>query len=712
MFSTLVITSPNMDFVPQYPVERQIVTTYTDGRWGVREYSRWPQVLLEHMWHVACIPRRPSPPHIPDVLWEDLSVHKHWRVDPALGVPGLGFVLSEIREKLVEAARRATERFNQVLDGPDESKDYGQYLLMTLSQAVDRMNKMPSAAQIAVVVAAHVQRLCLEAEGLLTYLEIVRPRLSGSAQYGHDVLPVLGAFVQDPTSAQTFYKLGLPVWLLQPMTIELKVWKIVSPEPLPFAWSRDHCNPPILHDTNVMAGVANLTHNWLRDAGMNLSKLACGSRLPMLAPAEIAAVLAATDPVPSAKRLKPADSSFKQTHITMQPVRAPVEQPNKKTRRHKRGKPTTEAGGGNPDMDHAHEQGSSVQPMAAAESGNAIIPPLPADAPPPSKVFMLSPFCSIPSHWARALKSVSPISRDGPPAVYFYPPPFLLDTVSIHAPPPTATSQEVTIRPDTKIVQYLHNLVRIRRFCRARLFDASMSNDPLTIVEWRAALFGEYKVLALKGPGTTPTAGKQSRSLRRAVERKAIGRLFGRVALMPSYAEDMTFRLDEDLVTRDMVKTDPGVRQRLLWESHEVNFRCEFMALDTVLVQRANWTELQRWQREREVSGVWGEPSSLLSVLPPETPPDITHIWGSEEISEWWKSISALCRFLRIITRWPECPTSLVDAVDEVSSWDESRFCELIDTSVLFYVQTFVQVFHRLPIPPSVPPTLRLTRAK
>ena len=77
VFTTMVITSPNMNFVPKYPVERQIVQTYTDGRWGLREYSRWPQVLLPEMWHVACIPGRPSPPEIPNILWENLSSHTH-----------------------------------------------------------------------------------------------------------------------------------------------------------------------------------------------------------------------------------------------------------------------------------------------------------------------------------------------------------------------------------------------------------------------------------------------------------------------------------------------------------------------------------------------------------------------------------------------------------------------------------------------------------
>lgn len=52
-FQSLVITSPNQDYVPEYPVERRIVKTYSDGLWGVNEYSRWPQEITTGMWHIA-----------------------------------------------------------------------------------------------------------------------------------------------------------------------------------------------------------------------------------------------------------------------------------------------------------------------------------------------------------------------------------------------------------------------------------------------------------------------------------------------------------------------------------------------------------------------------------------------------------------------------------------------------------------------------------
>ncbi|KAI0656104.1 hypothetical protein C8Q70DRAFT_922337 [Cubamyces menziesii] len=662
IFTTAVITSPNMTYVPPYPVERQVVPTFADGRWGLHEYSRCPQVLLSEMWHVACIPLRPSPPEVPNVLWENLSVHTHWRVDPETRVAGLGFIMQDVQEDLLQAVRMARLRLAEVVDGPRESLEYGKYLLMILAQAVERMEKLPSSAQNAVVVAAHIQRLCLEAEGLRTYVTVLHPRMIGSADYRHDILPVLGAFVQEGTTAQLCTRIGLPVWLLQPLTPSVKVWRVVETEPLPFGLSEDQCNPPLMHDTSIMSGVVNLTNNWVRDASLRISKLVAGSRLQTIAPSDMQSVVATRDDVHPAKRPKPADTRREHMHLDMKPLRQELAQ-DERTR--KRATPRT-------DMDE--------------------------------RLFMQSPFHSIPTAWARTLASVSPVPRSSAQALFFYPPPFLLDTVCPEAPAPQPLAEGITVRQDTKIVRYLHNLVRIRRFCRARLFSASMSNHPLTITEWRTALFGDYHASLRQGPGTRVPPEQQTRGRRRQEERNGIGRLFGQVALLPPYSADMVARLGDLDVTFETARENALVRSWLLWESHEINFRCEVMALDTLLVQRANWTELERWEREREVSGLWGEPSSLMSVLPPDARPETTHMWGSMVIPSWWTSITPLCRFIRILTRWPECPRLLLEATERVATWDEEDFTEIMHACIDFYVDTFVSVYHRLPVAPIPPP--------
>ena len=75
------------------------------------------------------------------------------------------------------------------------------------------------------------------------------------------------------------------------------------------------------------------------------------------------------------------------------------------------------------------------------------------------------------------------------------------------------------------------------------------------------------------------------------------------------------------------VLSNPLIRSTLLWEAHELNFRADIMALDHVLVDTWDWLERSKWEREMMVSGVWGEPSSGVTVLPSLEPDLRRYCW-------------------------------------------------------------------------------------
>ncbi|KAI0356811.1 hypothetical protein OH77DRAFT_1476993 [Trametes cingulata] len=697
-FTSLVVTSPNMDYVPEYPVERRVIDTYIDGRWGLREYSRWPQVLVPEMMHVACIPREPLPPLVPEILWHPLSPTADWQEDAETGVKTLGYIVSERRDALKEAADLIKLRLEDVRDGPEQTRQYAQFLMMVLDQAVERMLKLPSSRQTAVLVAAHVQRLCLELLGLKTYLTVVHPRLTSVVDFSVSVLPVLGAFVKDGTSAQTCMRVGLPVWFLQPITSNLKVWKIVDFQRLPPDVAGAQSGASQAGDASVLGGVVNVSGNWLRDMSLQVTRLVCDSRLPELRQADAPAVLSSAGSPIEPKRRKVDPPLAEGMHLAMPIAQAKPELPKEKKRRRKRAK-------GNKPMDGSTEEGSapiSGSSSRALASGPQGAPtsaaPHPSDPPQPARVYLRSPFYAIPSAWEHALRECSPLPRGTTPALYFFPPPFLLDTISPLAPAPADRPDDVLLRNDPKIARYLHNLVRIRRFCRARLFDPSMSSHPLTITEWRAALWGDY---GDKEPprADAPTAVIR-RTQRRQEERNAITRLFGRVALLPAYRDDMNVTFEGRNVSLQDTINDTSVRRRLLWEAHEINFRCELVALDTLLVQRADWTERTRWERERKLSGVWGEPSSVVSVIPAALPSGTTSASLIAEHRAWPTQAARLQAFVEVMARWPEFPRRLHTALERSANWTCEELDSVSQDAVTFYVKTFVQTFRRLPVPP------------
>ncbi|KAI0699068.1 hypothetical protein C8T65DRAFT_793789 [Cerioporus squamosus] len=651
LFDRMVITSPNMDYIPPYPVETMVIETYADGLWGPHEYSRTPQRLTPGMWHIACIPKASSPPEVPDVLWMSLSQSVDWKEDPSIGFNGIGFIVDEVREHLVLAAQHAIRRFEDM--APDEDvRKYGRMLVMILRQVVDRMRHLPATSTVAIAVAAHVQRICLELAGLKTYVEIVVPRRSSSVDYSKEILPVLGTFVAEGSDAMNTTRVGLPTWFLQPLTAKIPVWTVVESHALPYSFSRRRMDPPILQRAQSLVGVGNLTGNWKESMLLTVSRHVAGSHLASLSSAEVPIV---PDPEPAAKRPRLSEEAHSATHLRMSAA-TPVEAPRGGKRTHR----------------PRHRGQGRGAAASGADPGVEIRP---------NSTRLIRQSLTCPLHGVTSLAAgrvlcapVGVVPRSASSALYFYPPPFLLDTFSSVASLPADCPHPDRARWDEKIHRYLHNLVRIRRFLRARVFDPSLSHEPLSINEWRAALWGDY---AMKTHAPTQSAAPSDfrRAYRRQGQRNGVRRLFSRVAQLRSYRAD------------ESVAAHSSLRRRLLWESHEINFRAEVMALDTLL-------------REALVSGIWGPPSSAVTVIPAEDEQEFLFRWMAPDGGGAQADVSSrtLRTFARVLARWPDCPEEIVVAgSSDVDLLDGGR---IQAQAVEFYVRTFVKHYSRLPVPP------------
>ena len=140
------------------------------------------------------------------------------------------------------------------------------------------------------------------------------------------------------------------------------------------------------------------------------------------------------------------------------------------------------------------------------------------------------------------------------------------------------------------------------------------------------------------------------------------------------------------------------VRNRVLWECHQVNFRAELLALDTQLVQKASWTFRLRLEREFFVSQVWGPPSSIMSVFPTDSGSDLLCRWLSPPDDLCMMCADTLRHFCAVLSSWPGCPEVIADGLPE--DVQEGQFASVQKIAVNFYVETFVKTYARLPIPP------------
>ncbi|KAH9936722.1 uncharacterized protein BXZ73DRAFT_89287 [Epithele typhae] len=618
------MTSPNQDWIPAHPVERAIIRTYTDGLWGELEYSRWPQPMIRNMWHIACIPSplRPPPDSPP-----------HWREDPSVGVPGLGLLEHGLRQQLREAACFAFTRYQSIVGVPPHRLAYGDQLCVVIRQCVERMNRLPSYAPVAVAVGAHIQRVALELMGLHMYLTTVLLRMDSPNDFSLQVLPVLGVIARDAATAQLAHRVGLPTWFLQPLTTRIKVWAVVEAT-TPFALSRKESSPPMRHHPEELGAVANLTSNLVFAVTGQLTTWVMQMR---------------------ARPGRRVRASTTATTARASAVRANGDAASA------RGAPSSVA-----------FDDRVVSPSTSAEVDARSNNPAPPEHRHPARVHNRSVFVDIPEAWSVALLSQGPLPQPRTSVVYFYPPPFLLDT---------------------KVHRYLHNAVRIRTFCRLRLLDLSLSGGPLTIAEWRAALWGDYAF----HPDPSVPAAAQKRVKRKVDEKNSVSRLFGNGAALPSYSAAQVVRLEGLSVSAEDAAINPTVRARLLWEAHEINFRCELMALDAVLVPRSGWSVMQRWGREMLVSGVWGKESSIATVIP--LPSDDVFAWPSVPQEDWRSAEPYLRRFMAVASAWPGCPDHLKSGRLQ-EDWTVDMFETFQVDAVAFYVSQFTRRFGRLPIPP------------
>ncbi|KAI0351071.1 hypothetical protein OH77DRAFT_1524434 [Trametes cingulata] len=816
-FTTMVLTSPNADYVPEYPVERGVVRMYANGRWGLREYSRWPQMLIDEMLHVACIPREPTV-ECDEVLWEELSSETCWEEDLDIGISGIGFIAPRLRTPLVREAIHWLVSFRACAliqtPGCEAYLKHGHRTAMVLEQALDRMRSVPTTPGLAIAVASHVQRLSLELAGLITYLKVVHPRIRSTEDYSSSLLPVLGTFVRDRKSAELCRRVGLPTWFLQPLTPTLRVWRIVDVEKLPVSMGGVSTDT-LADQVPTVAAVANLTGQWLRDMQLVVSKLLCGTHMPPLLAADATIPLGAHGQPHPAKRVRTEAGESQTKHFQMKPIQEEKKQKDRNQRLvaesgsgptagaesgsaggtdgsaalriqpaktfvrspfysvpdhwaqalvptvaavanltgqwlrdmqlvvskllcgthmpplqaadatiplgahgqpHPAKRVRTEAG----ESQTKHFQMKPIQeekkqkdrnqrlvadsgsgPTAGTESGSAgRTDSTAALRIQPAKTFVRSPFYSVPDHWAQALVRVSPVPTTPASALYFYPPPFLLDTISPQCPLPPDAVHPDAARTDYKVLRYIHNFLRIRRFCRARLFDPSMSSHPLSISEWRTALWGDYSG---KGKAPKGTNGAEIRRAKRRVEEwNTICRLFGRVAIFPSYGEDMIVNVAGQRLGVKDIATHASLRMQVLWEAHEINFRCEVMALDAFLLQSAHWNEYVQWERESAVAAIW-EGTSVLSVLPPDDFSGAVDRWSSGTGADWQRCRDFLVRFMRMMTRWPDFPATLRKDLDNAHAWDTRTYDFVSRAAVDFYVETFVRTYKRLPTPPISP---------
>ncbi|PIL28223.1 hypothetical protein GSI_09635 [Ganoderma sinense ZZ0214-1] len=589
--SNIVVTSPNADWVPEFAVAHSEITTFADGRWGRHEYSRWPQEFARETFHVHCIPSKPRPDGPREILWRTLD-RTDWKPDDC-GIPGVGFLDKQLQDDLLQEVESVISCYFRCNDGSAGAgwNKIGVFLTVCLQHTVDRLRSIPAVPGVIISLAAHVQRLTLELSGLIEWLKEVSKRVASVDDYSWMVLDVLGAYTADPSIAQVLYRAGIPVWLQRERNTRIRIYKVVTAMDIPPDFSQIPSYPRLVLAKRDLSGALNLPGEWRTAMAEIVRRQLCASQLPKLLEEEKDAVL------PPAKRLREgvawvgSDSSSvgaaKPVFITRasQHVKAlqhdlPPAPPASSSQ--------SAPGLSNPNstIKRSSRRARARQAKAQSNQGNAF-------ATIPSRQYYASSLLSIAPTWASVLSAVSPLPQPKVSVKYFSAPPWLLDTlVGFEGYP-------------EKTMRYLHHWVSIRAFCRVRLFDATVAGRPLTIAEWRDALWGDYDI-------TDPPEGSSGLSSGRPKLRHElqvnIRRLFGQGGSLPSYHVDASPEFGNTLVTLEVARSD--FMGAIKWRAQEL------ILLEKVAASEDGQKQLKKSHTDcREGRSYWFRNATNLFVM-------------------------------------------------------------------------------------------------
>lgn len=287
----------------------------------------------------------------------------------------------------------------------------------------------------------------------------------------------------------------------------------------------------------------------------------------------------------------------------------------------------------------------------------------------------------IPSPWADALSAVGALPPPAVSSAYFWPPPFLFQGAG------------------QKGDRYYHNYVRIRTFCRQRLLDPTIGASPLRIPQWRDALWGDYRVDDEPTSTSLTAAAKERRQIQQNIRC-----LFSRTAGLPPYDAVSTVQWGGVTHSLETLK-DASVRAQVMWEVHEVSWRCELLALDAAVTGSREWATLQRWEREHVVAAVFADGTGLRVVPDWEGGERPIASWTTPPESGWDASRRTYRELIRVMARWPGLPNDLRILPESLVMLEPAEVSRLERIVLNFYVTSFVRIFHRLPIAPAVLPS-------
>ncbi|KAJ3540930.1 hypothetical protein NM688_g6157 [Phlebia brevispora] len=690
-----IITSPNMDFIPQPVYGEVTIVRQWNGHFGVYDPVMWPQLYIEQsrfrwLMAIARMPTDPRSPYMP--IWRPL-VTDDLKAAPN-SVTRSFFVVNEARQDdlrplVINMSLRA-ERFMQ----QNEKQLELESLVASMKGALQRL-AFPSSQADLVRQYSCVQRYWLMIDAWIEFhvhvfkiYKFFDPFIRRRPTVRTDLM---GAFTNRPHVASHMFNAGVPVWFMRfpdQMTGREAIRDIVNLTPANFRMDSGlFPNTPIFQGwagEKHMIAIATHAHAY-KDLDIVPHDEVAPQTRQLVATRVIAptAVQAITSVVPgpssSVDRIPHSTNSRHEPYSKPKAKKAKTKAKVKakakaKAKAHNQKKQSTEQK--DQDMEQMDvDVPKGDQNTEAAEMTRAAAEKIPKTGLTRTKFEDLShpiwPPC-IPA-WQSALSRIDQSQTVVPHhAVWQYWVPDAAIFVSTGA--------------EGRLEQYLTNWLRARDNWFWILDHEAMAKKsvrPLRPQEWRDYLnMTEFK------PDSLEKATKSSE------RRREVYRLFQRALGVDKVFEETA--QEYQWYNEKWVPSSSQQGCEILWELCEVGFRCELTELDRHLVPNNAldtdvFEHVENFRRGR-IQKVFGGRPLVLNTLPLRN-----EGLAASDIRDRVDSLEAL---RAIMHRWPDVPEhiKLLPPLTVAISADELARIEVI--MCLHYTQRFYNIAGRAPTLP------------
>ncbi|KAG2101585.1 uncharacterized protein F5147DRAFT_581421 [Suillus discolor] len=214
----LVITTPNMQFVPKFHhFEEENVQARADGRFGVVDCFQWPQAYDNIFCNSVCIPRKEAYlfPHPLHWAWYTPE-QKDFKTIPGNLFP-VGTLASDKVKGLESLLKLVEKRVQDWRANRQGKKDVIINCVISLRHGILRLKKHPLTFRDLLIFVMDAQRLFLKIHSFMDWVLIAQPRISSGVGTVIVNSEWMGAFTHDSDMCNKLHMAGVPVWFVHTM---------------------------------------------------------------------------------------------------------------------------------------------------------------------------------------------------------------------------------------------------------------------------------------------------------------------------------------------------------------------------------------------------------------------------------------------------------------------------------------------------------------